>query len=107
MTENCDFLFDQSPHFNYGGSIKSSYRPIGAELERTVTIEGLLVEIISIVIQRPSNPLYPVVKDEFQFTLLNFTQKLLNTSEKILRPGELLFCQYRLHAPEKPEITRR
>jgi hypothetical protein len=33
------------------------------------------------------NQLNPVVKDEFQFGPLNFTQKFLNASEKILCPG--------------------
>jgi hypothetical protein len=55
-----------------------------------VVIEGLLMEVVSIVVQHPLNPLYPVVKDEFQFRCLNFTQKELNASEKILWPGELL-----------------
>jgi hypothetical protein len=32
---------------------------------------------------------------------LNFTQKYLKASEKILWPGELLSWQYRLHVPEK------
>jgi hypothetical protein len=53
-------------------------------------IEGLLIEIVSIVIQHPLNPLGPVVKEEFQFRPLNFTQKFLNTSEKISDPGN--FC---------------
>jgi hypothetical protein len=61
------------------------------------TIEGLLMEITFIVIQGPLNRLYQVVKDEFQFRPLNFTQKFLNASEKILWPGELLFFQYCLH----------
>jgi hypothetical protein len=66
--------------------------------------EGLLMEMVSIVIQHPWNPLYPVVKDEFQFRPLNFTKKFLNVSEKIFWPEELLSCQYRLHVPEKPEV---
>jgi hypothetical protein len=65
--------------------------------------EGLLMEAVFIIIQNPLNPLYPVVKDEFQFRLLNFTQKFLDASEKILWPRELLSCQCRLHVPEKPE----
>jgi hypothetical protein len=50
-----------------------------------VIIENLPVEAVSIVIQHPLtlNPFYPVVKDEFQFRPLNFTQKFLNASEKI------------------------
>jgi hypothetical protein len=64
------------------------------------------MEVVSIVIQHSLNPLYPVVKEEFQSRLLNFTQKFLNTSEKIICPGELLFCQCHLHMPEKPEIRR-
>jgi hypothetical protein len=66
-------------------------------------IEGLLMEVVSIVIQYPLSPLYPVGKDEFQFRPLNFTQKFLNTNKKIRWPGELLFCQCRLHVAEKPE----
>jgi hypothetical protein len=38
-----------------------------------------------------------VAKDEFPFRPLNFIQKFLNASEKILWPGELLFFQHRLH----------
>jgi hypothetical protein len=66
--------------------------------------EGLLIEVVSIFVQHLLNPLYPVVKDEFQFRPLNVTQKFLNTNEKILWPGELLVCQGSLHVPEKPEI---
>jgi hypothetical protein len=62
------------------------------------------MEIVSIVIQHPLNPLYPVVKDEFQFRPLNLSQKSLNASEKIPWSGKLSFCQYCLHAPEKPEV---
>jgi hypothetical protein len=61
------------------------------------------MEAIFIVIQHPLNPLYPVVKEKVQLRPLNFTQKLLNASQKILWPGELLSCQCRLHVPEKPE----
>jgi hypothetical protein len=65
-------------------SISSDHRPIGAELERMVIREGLLLEVVPIVIRHPLNPLYPVVKDEFQLRPLNFAQKFLNASEKIL-----------------------
>jgi hypothetical protein len=73
-----------------------------------VIIKGSLMEVVSIVIQQqhPLNPLYPVVKDEFPFRPLNFTQKRLNASAKILRPGKLLSCQCHLHVLEKPEIRR-
>jgi hypothetical protein len=56
-----------------------------------VIIEGLFMEFVSIVIQQqhPLNQLYPVMKNEFQFRSLTFTQKFLNASEKILWPGEL------------------
>jgi hypothetical protein len=64
-----------------------------------------LMEVVSIVIQHPSNPLYPVVKDEIQFGPLIFTRKFLNPNEKILWPGELLSCQCTLHVPEKPEVS--
>jgi hypothetical protein len=84
-------------------SIRSGDRPIRAELERMVIIKGLHMEGVSIVIQHPVNPHYPMVKDEFQFRPLNFIQKFLNASEKILWPGELLFSQCRLHVPEKSE----
>jgi hypothetical protein len=73
-----------------------------------VIIDGLLIKVISIILQYPLNPLYPVVKDEFQFRSLNFTQKYLNGNEKILWPGGLSFC----HAPfmyrksEKSESTK-
>jgi hypothetical protein len=72
-----------------------------------VIIKALLMEVVSIVIQHPLNPLYPVVKDEFQFRPLNFTQKFLNVlhaNEKILWTGELLSCQCHFHVSEKPEI---
>jgi hypothetical protein len=85
-----DYFF---PPLSYRGSIGSGHRPIGAELERMVITESLLMEMVSIVIQHPLNPLYPVVKDELQSRPLNFTQKFLNAKEKILWPGELLSCQ--------------
>jgi hypothetical protein len=69
-----------------------------------VTIEGLFIEVVSIVIQHPLNPLYPVAKDEFQFRPVNCIQKGLNASAKILWPGDLLSCQCRIHMPEKPEV---
>jgi hypothetical protein len=69
------------------GSISSGHRPIGAELEPMVIRKGLLIEIVSMVIEHILNLLYPVVKDQFQFRPLNFTQKFLNVSEKILWPG--------------------
>jgi hypothetical protein len=69
-----------------------------------VIIEGLFMELIFIVIQHPLNTLYPLVKDEFQFKSLNFTDRFLNAGEKTLWPGELLFCQYRFHVPEKSEV---
>jgi hypothetical protein len=62
------------------------------------------MEVVSIIIQHPLNLLYPVVKDEFQFRPLNFTQKFLNASEKILCPEELMSYRCRLHVPEKPEF---
>jgi hypothetical protein len=49
----------------YRRSISSAHRPIGAELERMVITEGLLMEVVSIVTQGPLNPFYSVVKDEF------------------------------------------
>jgi hypothetical protein len=64
------------------------------------------MEIVSIVVQHPLDPLYAVVKDEFQFRPMNFTQKFPNASEKILWPGELLSYQCRIHVPEKPEARR-
>jgi hypothetical protein len=45
------------------------------------------MKVVSIVIKHPLNRLYPLVKDEFQFKLLIFTQKFLSVSEKILWPG--------------------
>jgi hypothetical protein len=73
-------------------------------MERMMILEGSLIEVVSIIIQYLLNPLYPVVKDEFQFRRLNFTRKFLHASEKILWPGERLSCQCRLHVPEKPEV---
>jgi hypothetical protein len=49
----------------YRGPISSGRNPIGPELERMVIIEGLLMEVVSIVIQHPLSPFYPVVKDDF------------------------------------------
>jgi hypothetical protein len=86
--------------------MRSGYRPIEAELEQMVIIQGLLTEIIFIIIQHPLNPFYPVVKDGLQFRPLNFTQKFRNANEKILCPEELLPCHYHLHVPEKPEVRR-
>jgi hypothetical protein len=57
-----------------------------------VVRECLLTEIVSIVMQHALNPLYPVVKDEFQFRPLNFSQKFVNATEKSLWPRELLSC---------------
>jgi hypothetical protein len=71
-----------------------------------VIIEGLVMEVVSIGIQHPLNPLYPMVKDDFQFKPLNFTQQFLKPVEKILWPGELLSCQCNLHVSEKPEVRR-
>jgi hypothetical protein len=73
-----------------------------------VIIKSRLMEVVSVVIQHPLNPLYPMVEEEFQFRLLNFTQKFLNASEKILWPGELSSCQSRLHVPEsqKSQVRR-
>jgi hypothetical protein len=88
------------------GSISRGHRPIGAKLKRMVIIEGLLMEVVSVVIKHPLNLLYSVVKDELQFRPPNFTQKFLNASEKIFWPGELLPGQYGLHVPEKPEVRR-
>jgi hypothetical protein len=85
-----------------GGLMSSCHRAIGAELEQTVVIEGLVMEIVSIVIHHPLNTSYPVVKDEFQFIPLKFTRKFVNDTEKIFWPGELLSCQCCLHVPEKP-----
>jgi hypothetical protein len=69
-------------------------------------MEDLLMEVVSIVLRHSLNPLYPVVKDEFQFRSLNCTPKFLNASEKILWPGKLLSCQCCLHVAEKPEVRR-
>jgi hypothetical protein len=52
-----------------------------------VIIEVFLMEVVSIVIQHPLSPPYPVVKDGFQFRPLNFTQTFLNASEKLFWPG--------------------
>jgi hypothetical protein len=87
-------------------SIISGHRPIGAELERMVVIEGLFMEVVSIVMQHPFNPRYPVVKDEFQFRLLNFTHKFLNDFEEVFWPRGPLSCHCRLHVPEKPKFRR-
>jgi hypothetical protein len=67
-----------------------------------VTIEGLFMEVVSIVSQHPLNPLSLVVKDEVQFRPLNFSQKYLNANDEILWPGERLSCQCGFHVPEKP-----
>jgi hypothetical protein len=77
-----------------------------AELERMVIMEGLFMEVVSIVLQHSLNRLYSVVKDKFQFRPLNFTQKFLDASEKIVWPGKLLSCQCSPNMPEKPEVRR-
>jgi hypothetical protein len=71
-----------------------------------VIIKGLFIEVVFIAIQHSLNSLYLAVKDGFQFRHLNFTQKLLNASEKTIWPRELLSCQCRLHVPEKLEVRR-
>jgi hypothetical protein len=71
---------------------------------RMMIIKGFFMEMVSIIIQHPLNLSYPMVKDEFQFRSLNFTQKFLNASEQILWTGELLSCQCRFHVPEKSEV---
>jgi hypothetical protein len=38
-----------------------------------VIIAGLLMEVVTIVIQHPLNPICPVVEDKFQSGPLNFT----------------------------------
>jgi hypothetical protein len=58
-----------------------------------VIIDGFFMEVVSIVIQHTLNPLYPIVKGEFQFRPLDFTQTFLNASETIFWLGELLPCQ--------------
>jgi hypothetical protein len=103
--ENLPFGFISSRD-EYRGPISSGHGPIRAGLERMVIIEVLLMEVASIVIQHPLNSLYPVVKNELSFRPLNFTQKFLNASEKILCPGELLSCQCRLHVPENLEVRK-
>jgi hypothetical protein len=90
---------------------KSIHRPIGAEPEGMVVIEGLLMEVVSIIIQHPSNPVYPVVKDEFQFRLLNLTQKFMNAREKILWPRGTVVLPMppsciRKTKNQKPELRR-
>jgi hypothetical protein len=87
-----------------GGSRSRGHRPLRAELKRMVIIKDLFMEVVSIVIQHPLNPLYLVIKDQFQFQPLNFTQKFLNVSEKILWPRKLLVCHCRLHVSEKREV---
>jgi hypothetical protein len=72
----------------YRGSIRSGHRPIGAELEQMVIIKGLFMEVVFIVIQHPLSPLYPVVKDEFQFRPLNFTHKFLMAVRRSSGPGK-------------------
>jgi hypothetical protein len=87
----------------FTSSLPSTGRATGpgrAELERMVIIESLFMEVISIVIQYPLNPLYPVAKDKFRSKPLNYTQKFLNVSDKILLPGKLLSCQCRVHLSE-------
>jgi hypothetical protein len=40
----------------------------------------VIIEVVSIVIKHPLNPLSPVVKDEFQFSSLNFAQTVRTSS---------------------------
>jgi hypothetical protein len=87
-------------------SISSGHKPTGAELEQMVIIEGLLMEVVSIVLQHSLTSLYPVVTDDFQFRAPNFVQNFLNASETILWPGELLPCQCRLLVTEQLEVIR-
>jgi hypothetical protein len=67
-------------------------------------MENLVMEAVSIIIQRSSNTLDSVVKNMFQFKCMNFVQKGLNDIKKIDWLSELLFCQCALHMAEKSEV---
>jgi hypothetical protein len=64
----------------------------------------LLVEIVSIIIQHPSNPFDPVVKDMFQFRPLRLIQKRLKVIKKVGSTSELLSLHCGLHVAGKPEV---
>jgi hypothetical protein len=54
-------------HIRYRRSVSSGHRKIEAEPERTMIVDSLFVDVVSIVIHHSLNPLYPAVKGEFQF----------------------------------------
>jgi hypothetical protein len=91
-----------------GRSISSGYRPIGAEVERMVIIEKLHMEVVSIGIQHTLNPLYPMVKDEFQSRPLNFTQNVWVPVRRFSDPGNCCPASTAFMWPEgqKSEIRR-
>jgi hypothetical protein len=92
FSECCKFHCDVSSQKKiYRRSINRGHRPIRAELESMVITEGLFMEIVSIAIQHTLNPFYSEAKDESQFRPLNFTQKFLDGSEKILWPGNFSY----------------
>jgi hypothetical protein len=69
-----------------------------------VMTEVLFMEVLSIIIQRSSKSLDPVVEDMFQFRPLNLVQKCVNAVKRIPWSGILLACQYILHTAEKLEV---
>jgi hypothetical protein len=74
----------------FGRSISSGHRPVEAILSPLMRTEGLPKEVVSVILQHPSDPLDPVVKHEFQFRPLNFLKECLNARKKIVWLVEML-----------------
>jgi hypothetical protein len=55
-------------------------------------MEGFPMEVVSVILQHPSDRLDPVVEQEFQFRPLNFVKKCPNARKKIVWLAELLSC---------------
>jgi hypothetical protein len=87
-------------------SVSRGYRLVAQDLGRMAMIEGLFIEVVSSVIQRPSKALDPIIKDRSQFRPLNFVEKSLNASKKNLWSSELLLCTCAHPVAERPETRR-
>jgi hypothetical protein len=89
-----------------GWSINSGHRPIGAELERMVIIEGSVMEVTSIVIQSLLNPLSPMVKGEFLSDLWISLRNSRMSMRMSCGTGNYCPVSAAFMCPEKSEVKR-
>jgi hypothetical protein len=66
-------------------------------------LEGLIMDVASIVIQHPSDSLDPVAEDTFRFRPLNLVRKGLNATAKIRWLAQPFSGSSALHAAERAE----